>query len=157
MCTETANATSSVSEIRLVHIRRRLSKDELVEEVVDEEHLRRRVALGAVDVAVERGVGDVEGGLPDVGELVDDVGHGCEVGRCVHECYEALAAVDHGAEGGPVGCGHCGGAGRIGQGVETCRLEYGRVLGGRKVIAVYDQECEDFVWVGVHPFFHCKC
>lgn len=69
LVTKRADASGRVRLTRMLRVRHGNAEYGLVEEVVDEEHLRRRVASRAVHVAVERRVRDVEGRLPHVREF----------------------------------------------------------------------------------------
>jgi hypothetical protein len=67
---ERPKAARSVRHVRSVTIRRGVPEDHLVEEVVDEVHLRCCIPFGSVHGAVKQvGVDDVEGRFPNVREL----------------------------------------------------------------------------------------
>ena len=62
-------SADSVCSVRLIRIWGRDTKDELVEEMVDREHLGCRISACAVNVAVKCCIRHVESGFPDVREL----------------------------------------------------------------------------------------
>ena len=83
--TEGARARSSIGRVRVVLVRDRVAEQYFVlqhplalhdiraeytyQEVVDQVHLRGRVALRAVDLTVKSGICHVIRGLPDVGKF----------------------------------------------------------------------------------------
>ena len=66
---QTAGTAHAICNVCLSLVGSWLAEEQLVQEVVNEEHLSGRISLCAVDIAVERGICYVESGLPDIGEF----------------------------------------------------------------------------------------
>lgn len=64
-----ADSARGVRRVRLVRVRGREARNQLVQEVIDEIQLRARVAVRPVHGAVKRGVRHIVCGLPDVRKL----------------------------------------------------------------------------------------
>lgn len=64
-----AYTTDSIGGIGLIRIRCREAEYNLVQKVVDEEHLSARVTICPVYTTIECSVCHIEGSLPDVGEF----------------------------------------------------------------------------------------
>ena len=69
LLSQRTDSTRAVRRISVVRVRCGEASNDLVQEVVDEVHLRGRVPLCAVHIAVERRVRHVKRRLPDVGEF----------------------------------------------------------------------------------------
>ena len=72
LCPKGSSPANTVGRGGLAGIRRRYAKDQLVQIVVDEEHLGAGICTrrGSIHVAVERGVSNIESSLPDAPKLL---------------------------------------------------------------------------------------
>lgn len=66
---QTSGTAHAICNVCLSLVGGWLAEEQLVQEVIDKEHLSGRISLCAVDVAVERGICYVVSGLPDIGEF----------------------------------------------------------------------------------------
>ena len=74
-----ADSTYRIGGICTTRIRCWNTKDDLIQEMVDQIHLSCGVPAGSVDIAVKGSVRNIEGGLPDVREFYTSISHESEV------------------------------------------------------------------------------
>jgi hypothetical protein len=117
--TKRSRPTYGIRDVCVFGVRCRLPKDNLIQEMIDQEEFRARIPFRPIHVTVKRGICHIECSFPHIGEFwrkvisgesgassteqltIDDVRHAGEISPSIHESHEAFARINHGAKGRP--------------------------------------------------------